>query len=78
MLGGLRLVLPFQLVDAQHDIPRDLGERAIEVNALRRGGRCRRLTLEHRTDLRTMLAWQDIGEAEDTEKPMSFWLKPAR
>ena len=38
MLGGLCLVLPFQLVDAQHDISRDLGERAIEVNALRRGG----------------------------------------
>jgi GNAT superfamily N-acetyltransferase len=32
----------------------------------------------HRADLRTMLAWQDIGEADDTEKPMSFWLKPAR
>ena len=32
----------------------------------------------HRADLRTMLAWQDIGEAEETEKPMSFWLKPAR
>ena len=38
MLGGLCLVLPFQLVDAQHDIPRDLSERAVEVNALRRGG----------------------------------------
>lgn len=33
---------------------------------------------EHRADLRTMLAWQDIGEAEETEKPMSFWLKAAR
>lgn len=32
----------------------------------------------HRADLRTMLAWQDIGEADETEKPMSFWLKPAR
>jgi GNAT superfamily N-acetyltransferase len=32
---------------------------------------------EHRADLRTMLAWQDIGEGEETEKPMSFWLKPA-
>ena len=32
----------------------------------------------HRADLRTMLAWQDIGEAEETEKPMTFWLKPAR
>ena len=52
MLGGLRLVLSFQLVDAQHDIPCDLGKRAVEVNALRRGGEGRRLTLEHRTDLR--------------------------
>ena len=32
----------------------------------------------HRADLRTMLAWQDIGEVDETEKPMSFWLKPAR
>lgn len=31
-----------------------------------------------RADLRTMLAWQDIGEGDETEKPMSFWLKPAR
>lgn len=31
-----------------------------------------------RADLRTMLAWQDIGEEDETEKPMSFWLKPAR
>lgn len=30
-----------------------------------------------RADLRTMLSWQDIGEVEETEKPMSFWLKPA-
>jgi GNAT superfamily N-acetyltransferase len=33
---------------------------------------------EHRADLRTMLAWQDIGEENETEKPMSFWLKAAR
>ena len=52
MLGGLCLVLPFQLVDAQHDVPRDLGERAVEVNALRRGGGGRRLAVEHHTDLR--------------------------
>jgi GNAT superfamily N-acetyltransferase len=32
---------------------------------------------KHRTDLRTMLAWQDIGEENETEKPMSFWLKAA-
>ncbi|MGJ7041309.1 GNAT superfamily N-acetyltransferase [Shinella sp. BE166] len=32
----------------------------------------------HRADLRTMLAWQDIGEENETEKPMSFWLKAAR
>lgn len=32
----------------------------------------------HRADLRMMLAWQDIGEADETEKPMSFWLKPVR
>ena len=33
---------------------------------------------KHRADLRTMLAWQDIGEEYEAEKPMSFWLKPAR
>jgi GNAT superfamily N-acetyltransferase len=33
---------------------------------------------EKRADLRTMLSWQDIGEAGETEKPMTFWLKPAR
>nr|WP_314085013.1 GNAT family N-acetyltransferase [uncultured Shinella sp.] len=33
---------------------------------------------EHRAELNTRLAWQDIGEADETEKPMSFWLKPAR
>ena len=32
----------------------------------------------HRADLRTTLSWQDIGEENETEKPMSFWLKPAR
>lgn len=32
----------------------------------------------HRADLATMLAWQDIGEAEESGKPMSFWLKAAR
>ncbi|QRI65493.1 GNAT family N-acetyltransferase [Shinella sp. PSBB067] len=31
-----------------------------------------------RADLATMLSWQDIGEAQETEKPMSFWLKAAR
>ena len=29
----------------------------------------------HRADLGTMLAWQDIGEEGESEKPMSFWLK---
>ncbi|WP_432343629.1 GNAT family N-acetyltransferase [Shinella yambaruensis] len=33
---------------------------------------------ERRADLRTLLAWQDIGEAEETEKSMTFWLKDAR
>lgn len=33
---------------------------------------------ERRADLRTVLAWQDIGEAGETEKPMTFWLKAAR
>lgn len=33
---------------------------------------------ERRTDLTTMLAWQDIGDVEETEKLMTFWLKPAR
>ena len=32
----------------------------------------------HRADLRTMLAWQDIDEAGESEKLMSFWLKPVR
>jgi GNAT superfamily N-acetyltransferase len=38
----------------------------------------RRRGYTQRADLRTMLAWQDIGEEGETEKPMSFWLKPAR
>lgn len=29
----------------------------------------------HRPDLRTTYSWQDVGEAEETAKPMSFWLK---
>ena len=29
----------------------------------------------HRPDLRTTFSWKDVGEAEETEKPMSFWLK---
>ncbi len=32
----------------------------------------------HRADLGTMLAWQDIDEEGESEKPMSFWLKPVR
>lgn len=32
---------------------------------------------EHRPDLRTVLEWQDIGEAGESGKPMSFWLKRA-
>lgn len=30
---------------------------------------------EHRADLGTMLAWRDIGEEGESEKPMTFWLK---
>jgi len=33
---------------------------------------------EHRADLRTMLEWQDIGEGNESGKPMSFWLKRVR
>lgn len=29
----------------------------------------------HRPDLSTTFSWRDVGEAEETEKPMSFWLK---
>lgn len=29
-----------------------------------------------RDDLRTGFRWRDLGEAEQTEKPMVFWLKP--
>lgn len=29
-----------------------------------------------RADLMTTYPWQDIGEAEETDKPMMFWLKP--
>lgn len=28
-----------------------------------------------RPDLRTTFSWRDVGEAVETEKPMSFWLK---
>jgi hypothetical protein len=30
---------------------------------------------EHRADLCTVLEWQDIGEENESGKPMSFWLK---
>jgi GNAT superfamily N-acetyltransferase len=30
---------------------------------------------KHHPELRTHYAWRDIGETEETEKPMSFWLK---
>ncbi len=33
---------------------------------------------QRRAALTTMLAWQDIGEAGETEKPMTFWLKAVR
>ena len=52
MLSSLRLVLPFQLIDAENDIARDLRERAVEINALRRRGRRRLFAVEHRADLR--------------------------
>ena len=29
----------------------------------------------HRPELRTTFSWKDVGEAEETGKPMSFWLK---
>lgn len=32
----------------------------------------------HHPDLRTTFSWRDVGEAEETAKPMSFWLKEIR
>lgn len=32
----------------------------------------------HHPELRTTFSWRDVGEEADTEKPMSFWLKPVR
>ncbi|MGP2491148.1 GNAT family N-acetyltransferase [Mesorhizobium sp. PUT5] len=29
----------------------------------------------HRPELRTEFSWRDIGEGEETAKPMSFWMK---
>jgi len=29
----------------------------------------------HHPELSTTFSWTDVGEAEETEKPMSFWLK---
>ena len=30
---------------------------------------------ERRDDMRTTFAWKDLGEGDETEKPMVFWLK---
>lgn len=32
----------------------------------------------HRPELRTEFSWRDIGEARESAKPMSFWLKDLR
>lgn len=32
----------------------------------------------HRPELRTEYRWRDVGEAEETAKPMSFWMKDLR
>lgn len=38
----------------------------------------RRRGYRHHPELRTTFSWRDIGEAGETEKPMSFWLKEIR
>lgn len=32
----------------------------------------------HRPELRTEFSWRDIGQAQETAKPMSFWMKELR
>ena len=38
----------------------------------------RRRGYRHHPDLRTTFSWRDVGDAEETAKPMSFWLKEIR
>lgn len=35
----------------------------------------RSLGFERRPELTTLYPWQDVGDQEETEKPMTFWLK---
>lgn len=30
----------------------------------------------HHPELRCMFSWKDVGSSQETEKPMSFWLRP--
>lgn len=36
----------------------------------------RRRGYQRRDDLRARMAWQDLDDSEETDKPMVFWLKP--
>ena len=40
------------------------------------GALWRRHGFERRPDIVGTFAWRDLGEAEDTAKPMVFWIKP--
>ncbi|HEX3762759.1 MAG TPA: GNAT family N-acetyltransferase [Kofleriaceae bacterium] len=40
------------------------------------GALWRRHGFERRSDIVGTFAWRDVGEAEDTAKPMVFWTKP--
>src|SRR6218665_1170204 len=67
-LGGIDLCA-FCAVERSLDHPaRPAGYEPLDAFWNRRGFR-------HHPQLRTSYVWRDIGEADETAKPMSFWLK---
>ncbi len=61
----------FCAVERPEDHPLRPGEyRALDAFWRKRG--------YEKTELRTMLAWPDLGEREDSEKPMAFWRRELR
>lgn len=60
----------FCAVDRPADHPRrPAGYQPLDAFWTRRGYR-------RRPDLRTTLSWRDLDESEESEKPMTFWLRP--
>jgi GNAT superfamily N-acetyltransferase len=60
----------FCAVDRPVDHPRrPAGYRPLDEFWRRRG-------YQRRPDLRTVISWRDLDEDRETEKPMTFWLRP--